>query len=657
MDRIKQYEPLWDGWYVEEEIGSGGFGAVYKVSKQVGRVKEYAAVKLVRNVIDDKQKIEMKKIGMSDLEISRSLDKRIRKAEDEIIHMSQLKGISEIVSIEDYSIYKLEDQSGYDILIRMELLTSLDDYLVAHSLRKEEVIQLGIDICTALEYCEQLKIVHKDIKPSNIFVNPRFQKNKYKLGDFGLARRTDRSTVMSISGTADYISPEVFRMDKAGYGSDIYCLGLMMYTLCNHNRLPFDPPYPEPVDYDDRAESIRLRLRGEELPPPSQDQGRLWKVIQRACQFDKKDRYQSASEMKRDLLSCMAQEDYSNEETTLDLRDTVAIDSDQEETFVDFSTRENIGESEDTVLLFDSPKWKQEKEKTMEAEYDPVPEREETGNWQIEKPGPSGKGFGKIAAGLMGILALAAIAFFLGRNLGTDKDSKTDTQPKVEVTSEATEQSAAQEEEAANAADDRTVDLDNLHVGGSCSLGVYEQDNDTGNGGEMIEWTVLAQEDDSYLLISDKVLDCVAFNKTDEEVTWETCDLRQWLNEEFYHQAFNDEEREKIKRSTVTADRNPEVDTDPGDDTEDYVFALSVPEAKTYFDSKEDRSSKPTVYAVENGVFTNYKEDGNARWWLRTPGHNQYVACDVYRAGSLDYDGEKVYDNQLGVRPAMWVTP
>ena len=657
MDRIKKYEPLWDGWYVDEEIGSGGFGAVYKVSKQVGRVKEYAAVKLVRNVIDDKQKIEMKKIGMSDLDISRSLDKRIRKAEDEIIHMSQLKGISEIVSIEDYSIYKLEDQSGYDILIRMELLTSLDDYLLEHSLRKEEVVQLGIDICTALEYCEQLKIVHKDIKPSNIFVNPRFQKNKYKLGDFGLARRTDRSTVMSISGTADYISPEVFRMDKAGYTSDIYCLGLMMYTLCNHNRLPFDPPYPEPVDYDDRAESIRLRLRGEELPPPSQDQGGLWKVIQRACQFDKTDRYQSASEMKRDLLACMVQENYFDDESTLDLRDTAAVDSDQQETFVDFSSRDNLGDSEQTVLLFDSPKGKQEKEKTMEADYDPVPEKKETRNWQLESPDSSRKGFGKIVAGLIGILALAAIAFIIGRNLGTDKNSKTDTQPKVEETSETTEQSVAEEEEAANVADDRVPDLDNLHVGGSCSLGAYEQDNDTGNGEELIQWKVLDQEGDSYLLISDKVLDCVAFNKMDEEVTWETCDLRQWLNEEFYLQAFNDEEREKIKRSTVTAHRNPEFDTDPGNDTEDYVFTLSIPEAKTYFDSKEDRNCKPTVYAVENGVFTNYNEDGNARWWLRTPGHNQYVASDVYRAGSLDYEGEKVYDNQLGVRPAMWVTP
>ena len=656
MDRIKKYEPLWDGWYVEEEIGSGGFGAVYKVSKQVGRVKEYAAVKLVRNVIDDKQKIEMKKIGMSDLEISRSLDKRIRKAEDEIIHMSQLKGISEIVSIEDYSIYKLEDQSGYDILIRMELLTSLDDYLIEHSLRKEEVLQLGIDICTALEYCEQLKIVHKDIKPSNIFVNPRFQKNKYKLGDFGLARRTDRSTVMSISGTADYISPEVFRMDKAGYTTDIYCLGLMMYTLCNHNRLPFDPPYPEPVDYDDRAESIRLRLRGEELPPPSQDQGQLWKVIQKACQFDKIDRYQSASEMKRDLLACMTQEDYSDGEATLDLSDTVAIDSDQQETFVDFSSRENLRESEETVLLFDSPKWKQEKEKTVEADYAPVSEKKETGNWQLEPPGSSRKGFGKIAIGLIGILLLAAIAFLMGRNLGTDKASKTDPQPKAEATSETTEQSVV-EEDTASSSDDRVVNLDDLYVGGRCSLGVYEQDNDTGNGEEMIEWKVLAQEDDSYLLISDKVLDCVAYNKLDEEVDWETCDLRQWLNEEFYHQAFNDEERAKIKRSRVTADRNPENDTDPGNDTEDYVFALSVPEAKTYFDSKEERCCKPTVYAVENGVFTNYNEDGNARWWLRTPGHNRYVVCDVYRAGSLDYDGEKVYDNQLGVRPAMWVTP
>ncbi len=305
MKRIKQYEPLWKDWYVEEKLGEGGFGAVYRIYKEKAGIREYSAVKLIRNELTETEVNRMRISGVSDAYISQALDRRIEKSKAEIEAMLKLKGISEIVSIEEYDVKKLEDRDGYDVLIRMELLDTLEASMMQNSgMDPDEIASLGIDICTALDYCEQVNIVHKDIKPSNIFINSKF--GKYKLGDFGLARRIDQSMKLSKSGTNLYISPEVFLMKKAGFNSDLYSLGLVLYVLLNQNRLPFFPAQEdmedEFFDHDLMMEAIDRRLSGDEIQPPEGDRGDLWKIIKKACQYKREDRYSHAREMKQDLM-------------------------------------------------------------------------------------------------------------------------------------------------------------------------------------------------------------------------------------------------------------------------------------------------------------------------------------------------------------------
>lgn len=74
--------------------------------------------------------------------------------------------------------------------------------------------------------------------------------------------------------------------------------------------------------------------------------------------------------------------------------------------------------------------------------------------------------------------------------------------------------------------------------GDTVFLGTYEQDNNTSNGKEDIAWRVLSTSDDKILVISDKVLDCQPYNTSDADVTWETCSLRKWLNNDFLNAAF-----------------------------------------------------------------------------------------------------------------------
>ena len=98
-------------------------------------------------------------------------------------------------------------------------------------------------------------------------------------------------------------------------------------------------------------------------------------------------------------------------------------------------------------------------------------------------------------------------------------------------------------------------------VGDTVFFGSYEQDNETSNGKEDIEWLVLAKENNRLLVVSQYGLDCQQYNTNETEVTWENCTLREWLNEDFFHAAFSDREKAMIPTVTVSADKNPDCDT------------------------------------------------------------------------------------------------
>ena len=197
-------------------------------------------------------------------------------------------------------------------------------------------------------------------------------------------------------------------------------------------------------------------------------------------------------------------------------------------------------------------------------------------------------------------------------------------------------------------------------IGDIILFGTYEQDNNTSNGRELIEWRILAKENGQLLLISEHGLDAVPYNTKKENTTWEQCTLRTWLNDIFLKEAFTTEEQAMIATTNVTADKNPEYNTNPGGATSDKVFLLSHLEAKKYFSSDKDRQTSPTAYAIAQGARTSsdYKTANGAaacRWWLRSPGRSQSYAADVDLVGSLSYRGDYVYSVSVCVRPALWI--
>ena len=204
----------------------------------------------------------------------------------------------------------------------------------------------------------------------------------------------------------------------------------------------------------------------------------------------------------------------------------------------------------------------------------------------------------------------------------------------------------------------------NVQVGGKVQFGQYPQ----GADGEMqpLVWRVLAVENGRALLITDKLIDCVQYNGTDTDVTWETCTLREWMNNDFISKAFSSSQQAQI--ATVT-NRNPDNPNggffghkriNGGNATQDRIFAFSIDEVNKYFRDDDDRMAAPTGYAKKQGCYVSdvcslSTGEKTGWWWLRSPGYDGVYAADVEFDGNVDRIGSFVNFNKVAVRPAFWL--
>lgn len=291
-------------WKIEKFLGAGQYGKVYEIRREDFGTIYRAALKII-TIPDSAEEVkEIKAAGMNDAEISNYFKGVVESFVQEFALMAKLKGHTNIVGYEDHQVIPADDGIGWTILIRMELLTSLINYVAENPMTRRDVIKLGIDLCKALELCQRVNVIHRDIKPANIFVSGM---GEYKLGDFGVARIIE-NTMSGRTGTDTYMAPEVYYEEKYGPSADIYSLGIVMYRLLNGNRAPFFPPAPKPVTYRDKGEAFRRRINGEELPLPAQADGRLAEIVLKACAYRAADRYSSPVAMRKDLEAIQYEE-------------------------------------------------------------------------------------------------------------------------------------------------------------------------------------------------------------------------------------------------------------------------------------------------------------------------------------------------------------
>lgn len=254
----------------------------------------------------------------------------------------------------------------------------------------------------------------------------------------------------------------------------------------------------------------------------------------------------------------------------------------------------------------------------------------------------------------------------------------------AESTEATTEESNTEEPEPATTEALETVTLKDAEIGDIVQMGTYEQDGDAETE-DPICWDVLDKDGDAVLLISHDVIAYHRFSDSRKCVIWEDSEIRTWLNQEFYAEAFDEEEQASIRETTLenlstvgfAAHVDPSGDVQVREsrpDTKDKIFLLSWKEAEQYYGNRLTDASvlgrRPSraVLQKRKAIFTDliieelpamypysrHLPDGTERlsWMLRSTGMKDYNILVIGYEGKWDQDYPDSYN---GVRPAMWV--
>ena len=286
----------WPNWKVVKKLGQGGFGSVYEIERNLAGMTEKAALKIISRPTEDELERDYNN-GYTAQTVSRKYTDLLEKCVGEYKMLMAMKGQTNIVSCDDIAVERHKDGIGWDIYIRMELLTPLNKHIRNEMLPEKEVIKVGKDICRALMLCEERNIIHRDIKPDNIMIS---QFGDYELGDFGQAKIMDHTTMGTATGTPGFWAPEVMNFQKYGKEADIYSLGMVLYILLNNKKMPFIEADQVPLS-DDVMNAISRRYHGAKIPEPKYGSTSLKKVVLKACEFKAENRYHSASMMYKAL--------------------------------------------------------------------------------------------------------------------------------------------------------------------------------------------------------------------------------------------------------------------------------------------------------------------------------------------------------------------
>ncbi|GHU52440.1 hypothetical protein AGMMS49975_08210 [Clostridia bacterium] len=192
-------------------------------------------------------------------------------------------------------------------------------------------------------------------------------------------------------------------------------------------------------------------------------------------------------------------------------------------------------------------------------------------------------------------------------------------------------------------------------IGNIISFGQYN--------GKPIEWRICKYRDGknwAYVLSKDILLEIANYNEIRTPVTWETCTLRKWLNEDFLKN-FTSQEQAIIGISTTENEDNQWFGVSGGNSTKDRVFIPSISEVIEFFGGNGQLKNKNSKFRYmiddqyNSARIANYDKKP-ARWWLRLPGFRSDSAAFVYHSGCVNVTGHTVgYGCEYGVRPALWL--
>ncbi len=669
-------KPQWPEWETTKIIGSGGFGTVYEIQRSVLNDVEKAALKVISIPQKPGDIEELENEGYDQESITSTFQSHLQSIIAEYTLMKKLNYCANIVHCEDVRWIQHDDGIGWDIFIKMELLKPLMKAFPSQVIPEEMVTKLAEDMCTALSVCQEKGIIHRDIKPQNIFLS---EQGTFKLGDFGIAKAVEKTMGGTKIGTYRYMAPEVYNNQPYGHAADIYSLGLTLYWLLNEKRMPFLPLPPEKIYASIEDEAMQRRLCGEQLPPPAHGSERLKQIVLKACAYDPKDRYSSAAEMLNALHK-------PQEGPPPDVHTAITL------------KQKDIPQNREILVDKGNEKLKIVLPENLisgkEYKYEGLGSIGQYGEhsdlyltvW-IEKESPLNlkKWFAAIAIAIMVIASL----FIASKVCIHDWQDASCSTPKTCIKCGKTQGDTLEHRwvpatcmrakycdvcgiENGNLAEHQWIPATDsspktcticgltegsalaLKVGDEFSLGLFPQSGITLEPDAPIQWTVLDVQDNQALVISKSCLLTLPFHDSDEDVTWENCHLRSYLNGSFYRNVFSDDQRNCIIAANIQTENSGSYGTFGGNDTVDYVFLLSTQEAEWYTSTGALAAyCEATEYAIRAGAGHKGK---SIYWWTRTPGkyQNHFAVVDT-RGGNVFPHGDRVGCEDNTVRPAMWI--
>lgn len=219
---------------------------------------------------------------------------KLRNAQYEIYLMEKLHRCGSVLQLLDSEI--LYSGSRAIVFILEKYVASFEDFYKSTDMTVRQVVRLGYGIGSALVECWEAGVAHLDVQPKNIFVE---ESRNFLLGDFGSSLTVDLlDNEQQLRGTLSYMAPEVYHGRRYSQASEVYALGMVLYTILNGGMLPF-------TDRMSKEDAIGMRLSGRPLPPLTRYGGELWKVLSRACAYRPEDRYASLQELKWGLLELL----------------------------------------------------------------------------------------------------------------------------------------------------------------------------------------------------------------------------------------------------------------------------------------------------------------------------------------------------------------
>ena len=631
-------------YIIEGVLGQGGFGITYlgidELHEKKVAIKEFFPQGIVTRNIEYQDTVTVTFVGEKD-NYEKGKERFLKEART-MAKFSKDKGI--VKALDFFEI----NNTAYIVMEYLEGVT-LKQYLRENKrIDAEDLVELLVPLIEALDEIHSQGLIHRDISPDNIMVLPD---GRIKLMDFGAARDYTEfgEKSLSIVLKPGYAPPEQYQTHGVqGPWTDIYALCATMYKCITGEN----PPDAIERVMDDHLKKISAF--GISVLPQIEE------AIIKGMSVAANDRYQNVGDFCEDLYGGYEENSEPEAEESQSQVETEAAEQSVEaktdmlkdevpqgkystteavlenENLISKELAENAGltseenEAEAGIESETSNTGNKVPEQILEKERDSItPEKEgQSGNRAKEETKKVQKKNNYFPL-IVGILILLGIAGTFAYNKSVFEETASKTE------------SSSQEK-------DKNPEY---KVGETIEFGNYPQDKD---GTEKpIEWIVMKNEGNQVLLLSKYVLDAKPYNEEFEEVTWETSDIRKWLNNEFYTTAFNKAEKAKIQTSLIKNEDNSEHGTNGGNDTEDKVFLLSEKEADTLFSNDEERIAKATEYAEESGVYVN--EDKAAWWWLRSPGSYSNDAAGVSNNGWVFRRGDYVDDNVGGVRPALYL--